>query len=255
MAASQPTSGPTRAAELAASLCLATDLGMSFPWEHGLQATVAAMRLCDLLGVDLATKRRAYYASLLTYSGCTADAVDGIPIFGGSVTDHFIPVIWGSKFQQIRGLVKAMPNPDAPPWLAMGQVAARLPRAVRNQTNQQVTLCEVAAVLADRLGLPPDIHGLFYYLTERYDGTGALARSQGDDMPLGLRIALVARDASYLQVVGGPAHARAAMRQRAGNAHDPDVTGCSSETQPRCWWPRRRAPAGTTFSTSSPGRI
>ena len=223
MAAPQPRLGSARVAELAASVCLATDLGMSFPWEHGLQATVAAMRLCDLLGLDQATRRNAYYVSLLAYSGCTADAVDGIPIFGGSVTDHFVPVIWGSKVQQIRGLVKAMPDSAAPPWVALGQVAARLPRAVRNQTRQQVTLCEVAEVLADRLGLPPDIHGQFYHLTERYDGTGVLARSRGDDIPLGLRIALVARDASYLQVVGGPAHVRAAMRQRAGNAHDPEV--------------------------------
>ena len=196
---------------------------MSFPWEHGLQATVAAMRLCDLLGLDHATRRNAYYVTLLAYTGCTADAVDGIPIFGGSVTEHFVPVIWGSKRQQIRGLVKAMPNPDAPRLVAIGQVAARLPRAIRNQTHQQVTLCEVAEVLAARLGLPADIHGHFYYLTERYDGTGALARSQGEDIPLGLRIALVARDASYLQVVGGPVHVRETMRQRAGNAHDPEV--------------------------------
>jgi HD-GYP domain-containing protein (c-di-GMP phosphodiesterase class II) len=86
-----------------------------------------------------------------------------------------------------------------------------------------MTLCEVAEVLADRLGLPADVHRHFYYLTERYDGAGALARSHGDDIPLGLRIALVARDASYLQLVGGLAHVRTAMRDRAGNAHDPEV--------------------------------
>ena len=32
-----------RAAELVAALCLATDLGMAFPFEHGLHSTLIAM--------------------------------------------------------------------------------------------------------------------------------------------------------------------------------------------------------------------
>ncbi len=41
-----------RTAELIGSLCLATDLGMGFPFEHGLQTTLIAMRLAERLGVD-----------------------------------------------------------------------------------------------------------------------------------------------------------------------------------------------------------
>ena len=41
-----------RTAELIAALCLATDLGMAFPFEHGLQTTLIAMRLAGKLGVD-----------------------------------------------------------------------------------------------------------------------------------------------------------------------------------------------------------
>src|SRR5680860_321932 len=33
-----------RAAEVIASMCLATDLGMGFPFEHGLHATLTTMR-------------------------------------------------------------------------------------------------------------------------------------------------------------------------------------------------------------------
>jgi DNA-binding NarL/FixJ family response regulator len=36
-----------RGAELAAALCLATDLGMGFPFEHGLHSTLIAMRIAD----------------------------------------------------------------------------------------------------------------------------------------------------------------------------------------------------------------
>lgn len=63
-----------RTAELIGTLCLATDLGMGFPFEHGLHTTIIAMRLADQLGVDRETRVLTYYASLLTHAGCTTDA-------------------------------------------------------------------------------------------------------------------------------------------------------------------------------------
>ena len=53
-----------RAAEAIGTLCLATDLGMGFPLEHGLQTTLVAIRLADILAVDRTTAAQAYYASL-----------------------------------------------------------------------------------------------------------------------------------------------------------------------------------------------
>ena len=41
------TTERVRTAELIAALCLATDLGMGFPFEHGLHTTLIAMRLAD----------------------------------------------------------------------------------------------------------------------------------------------------------------------------------------------------------------
>ena len=41
-----------RAAEVIAALCLATDLGIGLPFEHGLHKHLVAMRLADRLGVD-----------------------------------------------------------------------------------------------------------------------------------------------------------------------------------------------------------
>jgi len=54
-------------AELIGSLCLATDLGMGFPFEHGLQTTLIVMRLGELLGVDRCTANEVYYTSLLSH--------------------------------------------------------------------------------------------------------------------------------------------------------------------------------------------
>src|SRR5680860_465745 len=76
-----------RAAEVIASMCLATDLGMGFPFEHGLHATLTTMRLCEVLDVDEDTTVGTYYACLLMYAGCTVDGVERSQIFGGSMTE------------------------------------------------------------------------------------------------------------------------------------------------------------------------
>src|SRR5918911_2849968 len=80
-----------RAAEVIGALCLATDLGMGFPLEHGLRSTLAATRLADRLGVDPATASQAYYACLLSHAGCTTDAHVTAEVFRDSPTPHLKP--------------------------------------------------------------------------------------------------------------------------------------------------------------------
>ena len=53
--------GEVRAAEVIAACCLATDLRMGFPFEHGLHATLMAQRLAGLLGVDAETMSQTYF--------------------------------------------------------------------------------------------------------------------------------------------------------------------------------------------------
>ena len=69
-----PAGERVRAAEVIAALSLATDLATGLPLEHGLESTLAAMRLSERLGVDAETAQQTYYACLLFYVGCTADA-------------------------------------------------------------------------------------------------------------------------------------------------------------------------------------
>jgi hypothetical protein len=102
-----------RTAELAAALCLATDLGMAFPFEHGLHTTLIAMRLADRLGVDRQTLRETYYASLLAHAGCTADAHVTPLVFGDSLTTKFHPGAFGSGREVLGGLPRALPEDGA----------------------------------------------------------------------------------------------------------------------------------------------
>src|SRR5687767_4488391 len=91
--------GTVRSAEIVAALCLATDLAMGLPLEHGLQSTVVAMRLGERLGIDAETASDTYYACLLFHAGCTADAEVASEVFGAdhALLTEFLPVMFGTR--------------------------------------------------------------------------------------------------------------------------------------------------------------
>jgi HD-GYP domain-containing protein (c-di-GMP phosphodiesterase class II) len=210
-------------AEVMATLCLATDLGMGFPLEHGLQGTLVAARLAERLGVDTTTARDAYYGSLLFYLGCTADAETSAELFDeGMLLTYFVPVIFGRPRETMGGVVRALGDPGAPRALRAIQGATRLPGAAHGHRVHVDAMCQVAQLLCDRLGVPPSVRGMFGDLPERWDGKGPHRRG-GEQLPVALRIAQVARDASFQSFVGGIEHARETTRARAGHAFDPDV--------------------------------
>jgi HD-GYP domain-containing protein (c-di-GMP phosphodiesterase class II) len=220
-----PQREPVRAAEVIAAACLATDLGMGFPFEHGLHGTLMAMRLADLLDVGPETEAQTYYASLLMYSGCTTDADIATRIFGGRRTENITPVQFGSATEALGGFIRALPSPDDLPHRRVLQVARRVLPAARFRKPHFTALCEVAEMMAKRLGLPPAVQNLFIHLSERWDGKGVLKRARGDEIPLPVRIVHVARDAAYQRVVGGDEHTVEVIRRRAGHAFDPVIAG------------------------------
>jgi len=212
-----------RAAEVIATMCLATDLGMGFPFEHGLNATLTTMRLCEALGVDEETMSRTYYACLLMYVGCTVDEDERSRIFGGSMSEQFTHRQFGSRFESLTGVMGALPSPTATLPLRAWQAVTRLPRATRFVGGHFAALCEVAGMLAERLGVPASVHGMFAVLTERWDGGSVLGRARGDEIPMPLRIIHVGRDATYQRLIGDDEHVKDVIRSRAGKAFDPDV--------------------------------
>src|SRR5918995_4774009 len=120
-----------RAAEVIGALCLATDLGMGFPFEHGLHTTLIAGRLADRLGVDRAIVSETYYASMLAHSGCTTDAHVTAEVFGGALTTNFNPVMYAPRRDVFLGLLRTLPEPDGPALARAAQAARRLPMMAR----------------------------------------------------------------------------------------------------------------------------
>jgi HD-GYP domain-containing protein (c-di-GMP phosphodiesterase class II) len=219
-------SEPVRTAELIAALCLATDLGMAFPFEHGLHTTLIAMRLAEKLGVDRQDAAQTYYACLLSHASCTTEAHVAAEVFGGSLTTNFHPVMYGSGREGLTGILRALPDPGSPALVRAVQTAGRLPRAARGQRPALTAACEVAGLLAHQVGAPPSVPGLLAYLTERWDGRGPLRRAKGTQIPLPMRIVHVATDAAFQRLVGGVGHAVRLVGERAGHAFDPEVAAC-----------------------------
>jgi hypothetical protein len=214
-----------RAAEVIAALSLVTDLGIGVPLEHGLQSTLVAMRLGELLGVDSDTASQTYYACLLFYVGCTADAEVAAETFGDddALTTIAMPARFGSRTEMMAGIMRALANSDSPALVGAMQIVRGMPRAAREFKGHITAFCEVAQMLTDRLGLPASMQGLFAYLVERWDGKGLPSRARREQIPLPVRIASVARDAAFQRMLGGPEFAARLVRKRAGGAFDPAV--------------------------------
>jgi HD-GYP domain-containing protein (c-di-GMP phosphodiesterase class II) len=228
-------------------LCLATDLGVGFPFQHGLHATAMTMRLCEILEVGDDTARDAYYASMLAYVSCTTDAAEGLlDVFAGHQEDEVIPVIWGTPAELMRGLIGGLPPPRAGRARRILEIARRLPRAIGIARSYQTALCEVAEMMAERLGLPSETQTLFRYLTDRWDGKGPLKRAREEEIPLALRIAWVARDAAYHHHIGGVDHAVATIGERSGRAFDPAVASAFVAGADRIIGAARPGPASFT---------
>jgi hypothetical protein len=215
-----------RAAEPIAALSLAADLALGMELEHGLRSTLVAARLAERLGVGPDTASQTYYACLLFYVGCTADAEIAAETFPdeAALLTHFSPVMFGSRMELMAGIMRALATPgSAPPARAL-QVARGLPRAIRSHERHLAAMCEVAGD-ADgpprraRLGAGA-ARGVHRAL-----GRQGGSRPRGDEIPLAVRIAHVARDADLQRMLGGVDFAAGVIRDRAGAAFDPRVAG------------------------------
>ena len=72
------------------------------------------------------TASQTYYASLLTYSGCTTDADLATEVFGGGALDNLTPRQFGSGAAHFIGAVRSIPPADISAFRRPYEVARRL---------------------------------------------------------------------------------------------------------------------------------
>lgn len=212
-----------RLAELCATISLFTDLGTGQSGEHALRTTLTAMRLADDLGIEQEARAGLYYASLLRFFGCTADAAATAAAVGGDEAAFYAamaPVSMGSGREQIRTMSKVVAA-DAPRATRLRRLATMLSDR-RGAERTLLPHCEVGARLAERMDLPGGVASALRAAYARWDGNGVPAGLSGEDIPRSMRIAIVARDI-VLWSERADSEVADVLSARRGRALDPTV--------------------------------
>jgi HD-GYP domain-containing protein (c-di-GMP phosphodiesterase class II) len=222
------SSGKLRVAELLASLSLATDLGTGQPLGHGLRSCLLAVALAREMGCGPDQIRSVHRVALLRFLGCTANADETALGVGGdelSFNATMAPVLYGGRSAMLTTYVKTVGA-----GLPLSRRTRLRAGAIIHDVGDLAAHCEVATMLARRLGMPRDVVHALGHAYERWDGRGSPSRLEGEEVPLEIRISMVARDADLLTMVGGDVTAH--LQRRRGKAYDPDVIDAFNRLAP-----------------------
>jgi HD-GYP domain-containing protein (c-di-GMP phosphodiesterase class II)/DNA-binding CsgD family transcriptional regulator len=209
--------------ELLGAVSLATDLGTGQPPFHGVRTSVLAVALGREVGLSGGDLVAVQQVALLRFLGCTADSWETARMAGGDDVGFLAamaPVFMGSKGEVGRRLVATVGSGD-PPLRRAVLVAGALadPGGARRSMTAH---CEVAAMLGARLGASPMVRDALGHAYERWDGAGFPDGLAGEAVPMGVRLAVVARDAD-LWWRAGPEQMSQVLISRRGHAYDPAI--------------------------------
>ncbi|WP_423203192.1 HD domain-containing phosphohydrolase, partial [Mycobacterium kubicae] len=221
-AAAEAPELPTHA-ELLAALSVAIDLGLGQPAEHMLRAALIATRLADRLGLTKQQRDCVYYTTLIIWIGCHADSHEYARWFGDDIAvrhDSYL-VDWAG-LPYWRFLIGNVGRGQ--PLLNRLSIMTALFVDARGQLSRMIhSHCTSAALLADRMGLGPDVQAALGFAFERYDGGGLPSGARAEDIPIQMRVAQLAELAEVHHRTYGSAGAMAMVRSRRGGQFDPVV--------------------------------
>ncbi len=209
-----------RLTELLASLSLATDVGTGQPLGHGLRTCLLAVRLAQEIGCDPETVRSVHQVSLLRFLGCTADSAETARLAGGNDLAYgfeMSSVLNGGSVESMVQLGKTVGQGERPARKAKLVASAFL--ASGGPAQGLAAHCEVAARLAERLGLAERMVDSLRQAYERWDGKGYPSGIKGEAVSLEIRISSLARDVEIFQRRGR--NLSETLMKRRGKAYDP----------------------------------
>jgi HD-GYP domain-containing protein (c-di-GMP phosphodiesterase class II) len=214
-----------RLAELVAALSLATDLGMGQPLEQALRTCLLAGAAGRELGLEASVRSDIYYLAMLRFVGCTSDAHEEAELVGGdeiAFRAGLAPVLMGDMTEFLGYLIRRFAA-DAPP-LTRARIVGRVLADGTGGAKRSIAIhCEIARMLAARIGLPESVGVCVGHVFERWDGKGLPGELSGEAIPVPARIVATARDVDVFHRLGGWEVAKEVLRRRRGKAYDPTV--------------------------------
>jgi HD-GYP domain-containing protein (c-di-GMP phosphodiesterase class II) len=208
-----------RLAELAASLSLATDIGLGLALEHGERSALLTVALAEAAGFDESEAHDAFYVALLKTVGCTGDDDFGIRVLGEDSGNWIAHMAGGSPAEFLGAMIRNVGRRDAFPR-RVGKVLRALGKGPSAPTRAH---CEVGRLLAERLGLSARVARAITQVFERWDGRGRPDRLKGEAIDRVVRLVQLAADAQAARRLFGTDEVVALVKRRAGGGYDPKL--------------------------------
>lgn len=191
-------SSTLRAFDVARALAFVCDLSMGQPTDHSLRTAWLARQLAIAEGLNPDECDMVCEASLLRWSGCTANASEFAELLGDDIAG--------------REAMVAMRPGWADAMDAVGNIDDAIERLARIH-------CEVSVEVARMLGLDNATQTTLWNILETYDGRGKLHRLPGDRVPLPVFIISVAGDLEIFTRVYGFERALALIAKKGGASY------------------------------------
>lgn len=190
-----------------------------------MRSSLVATGLAHAVDLPSTEVADAFYTSLLQHVGCTAFAHETAALLGGD--DRAVNAAGArTNFADPSDLFRTFL-----PELTRGADVFRRLRLstaaiVRGSTMDQGVSranCEVAAAMAERIGLGAGVQSSLLQLFEWWNGKGAPRGLGGDAVAVPTRVTQVASVAVLFHGLGGVEAALEALRRRAGGSLDPGL--------------------------------
>jgi HD-GYP domain-containing protein (c-di-GMP phosphodiesterase class II) len=209
-------------ADLLAAFSLATDLGLGQPMSHLLRSWQIAVRLAERLRAPV-DRPALFYVAMLAWVGCVADAPEVAANFGDDIAfraDSYDVDLGGlaalAFFLSHAGAGGSLGKRARSISALLATGGSRVAQGIQGH-------CLVTSVLAEDLGLGPDIATALRQFFARWDGHGVPRRLGGTDIALPVRIFHLADVVEVYDRRGGVPGAVREARRRRGRQFDPDI--------------------------------
>ncbi len=209
--------------EVLVAVSIATDLGLGQPSEHMVRSARLSLRLGERLGLDTDQLAVLYDVSLLTYVGCPVYGNEAALVFGDDIEfrSGTYDVDLGARDGMRYSLGRAGSGSSGlDRWRRKFQLMVTNGREI---AKQMANHCSAAGLLADELGLAPEVRAGIEQSYARWDGKGVPGGLHGDQLSLASRVSHVADAAEVLERRLGRDDAVEVIGSRGGSHFDPAV--------------------------------
>ena len=212
-----------RRADFLMALAYATDLATGHSRDFALRSCVLTMRLAEVAGLDIDHRRSVYHQALLRHVGCNADTHLLAAAFGDEIAFHQeYALIDRGDISEIRAmfaraLTRTFPN------MSPAEVANAVAEARTVTVPVLAGCCEVAQMIAGRIGLSVEACENLGQPYERWDGLGLPLGLKGDAVRLPVRLVAVIQDAIVLTEAHGFETMLSIIAKRRGSAYEPEL--------------------------------